>query len=121
MQQQSLLQLADQCVKCGYCLPHCPTFRLRQDEAESPRGRVALIQGLLSGDLEDAGRLGVHLGNCLECLACEPACPSLVQFGALMDGVRAHRVARLPGWRRAWSRLRLDLLSDARSLSIAAL
>lgn len=116
-----LLQLADQCVKCGYCLPHCPTFRLYRDEAESPRGRVALIQGLLSGELNEGRRLGVHLGNCLECLACEPACPSLVQFGLLMDGVRAQRVARLPRWRRVWSRLRLDLLSDPRMPNVLAL
>ena len=110
------MRLADQCVKCGYCLPHCPTFRLYRDEAESPRGRVALIQGLLTGELDDSERLGVHLANCLECLACEPACPSLVQFGALMDGVRAERVARLPRWRRFLLRLRLDLLSNPRAL-----
>jgi glycolate oxidase iron-sulfur subunit len=115
------LRLADQCVKCGYCLPHCPTFRLRRDEAESPRGRIALIQGLLSGQLDESERLDVHLGNCLECLACEPACPSLVQFGALMDGVRAERVARLPRWRRLLLRLRLDLLSDPRALTPLAL
>jgi glycolate oxidase iron-sulfur subunit len=119
--QKPLLQLADQCVKCGYCLPHCPTFRLRQDEAESPRGRVALIQGLLSGELDDGGRLSVHLGNCLECLACEPACPSLVQFGLLMDGARAYQVARLPRWRRGWLRLRLALLAHRRTPSILAL
>ena len=110
------MRLADQCVKCGYCLPYCPTFRLYRDEAESPRGRIALIQGLLTGELDDSERLGVHLDNCLECLACEPACPSLVQFGALMDGVRAERVARLPRWRRFLLRLRLDLLSNPRAL-----
>lgn len=121
LQHSHLLRLADQCVKCGYCLPHCPTFRLRHDEAESPRGRVALIQGLLSGQLDDGERLGAHLGNCLECLACEPACPSLVRFGALMDGVRAERVARLPRWRRLLLRRRLDLLSDPRTLAPLAL
>ena len=121
LQQSPLLRLADQCVKCGYCLPHCPTFRLYRDEAESPRGRIALIQGLLTGELDDSERLGIHLGNCLECLACEPACPSLVQFGALMDGVRAERVARLPRWRRFLLRLRLDLLSNPRALAPLAL
>jgi glycolate oxidase iron-sulfur subunit len=121
LQQSSLLRLADQCVKCGYCLPHCPTFRLYHDEAESPRGRIALIQGLLTGELDDSERLGFHLGNCLECLACEPACPSLVEFGALMDGVRAERVARLPRWRRFLRKLRLDLLSNPRALAPLAL
>ena len=121
LQQSPLLRLADQCVKCGYCLPHCPTFRLYRDEAESPRGRIALIQGLLTGELDNSERLGVHLDNCLECLAGEPACPSLVQFGALMDGARAERVARLPRWRRVLLRLRLDLLSNPRALAPLAL
>lgn len=121
LQQASLLQLADQCVKCGYCLPHCPTFRLRHDEAESPRGRVALIQGLLTGELNDSARLGIHLGNCLECLACEPVCPSLVRFGALMDGVRAQRVAQLPPWHRLWLRLPLDLLAHPRMPALLTL
>jgi glycolate oxidase iron-sulfur subunit len=111
-----LLQLADQCVKCGFCLPHCPTFRLFRDEAESPRGRIALIQGLMSGALDDGPRLGEHLGNCLECRACEPACPSLVHFGTLMDGARAERFARLPRHRRMFARMRLDILTHGLAL-----
>ena len=121
MQRSDLLRLADQCVKCGFCLPHCPTFRLYRDEAESPRGRIALIQGLLAGQLQDGERLAIHLDNCLECRACEPACPSLVQFGTLMDGARAERVARLPHWRRFGARLHLDLLSNPRVLAPLAL
>lgn len=116
LNDRELLRLADQCVKCGLCLPHCPTFRLRHNEADSPRGRIALIQGLTTGQLTDSARLGAHLDGCLECRACEVACPSLVQFGALMDAARAARVARLPRWRRQWRRLRLDLLSATRPL-----
>ena len=121
LQQTDLLRLADQCVKCGFCLPHCPTFRLYRDEAESPRGRIALIQGLLAGQLRDGQQLATHLDNCLECRACEPACPSLVQFGMLMDGARAERVARQPRWRRFAVRLRLDLLSNPHALAPLAL
>jgi glycolate oxidase iron-sulfur subunit len=127
-----LLRLADQCVKCGYCLPHCPTFRLRHDEAESPRGRIALIQGWLGGQLAEArgrgtaaaGRPGdradAHLANCLECRACEPACPSLVRFGPLMDGARALREARRPAWQRRLRLVWLSLLSQPRWLPALA-
>ena len=111
MDDPDLLRLADQCVKCGLCLPHCPTFRLRRAEGDSPRGRIALIQGLTTGQLSDNPRLAAHLDGCLVCRACEMACPSLVQFGTLMDAARAARVARLPAPRRWWRRLRLDLLS----------
>ncbi len=120
MDDRDLLRLADQCVKCGLCLPHCPTFRLQRNEGDSPRGRIALIQGLTTGQLSDSARLAAHLDGCLECRACELACPSLVQFGTLMDAARAARVARLPAPLRWWRRLRLDLLSAPAPLPVLA-
>jgi glycolate oxidase iron-sulfur subunit len=120
LNDRELLCLADQCVKCGLCLPHCPTFRLYQNEADSPRGRIALIQGLAGGQLSDNARLDAHLAGCLECRACEVACPSLVQFATLMDAARAARVARLPAPQRWWRRLRLDALSATWLLPVLA-
>lgn len=108
----TLLQLADQCVKCGYCLPHCPTFQLARDESESPRGRIALIQGWLNGALDLSPRLDAHLDHCLECRACEPDCPSLVEFGRLMDGARSLREARRSLAARLVRRSRLALFAD---------
>jgi glycolate oxidase iron-sulfur subunit len=79
---------ADRCVKCGYCLPHCPTYGLSADEGESPRGRIALIQALVQGSV-DSQRLHDHLDSCLACRACEAACPSEVHYGELITAVRA--------------------------------
>lgn len=117
---EALIDLADQCVKCGYCLAHCPTFKLARCEGESPRGRIALIQGWASGQINDSPRLETHLDNCLECRACEPGCPSLVRYAALMDGARAARMQGRPGWQRAWRRLRLDLLTRPAGLRLTA-
>jgi len=98
-----ILAEADRCVKCGYCLPHCPTYMQSVDEGESPRGRIALIQGLLQGDI-DSPRLHAHLNNCLVCRACEAACPSGVRYGRMIVAIRALPAARrqpgasLPVW-----------------------
>ena len=69
---------ADKCVKCALCLPHCPTYRVSKDEGESPRGRIALMQGLATGKLELTPRVEAHLDQCLACRACEAVCPAEV-------------------------------------------
>ena len=117
---EQLLSIADQCVKCGFCLPQCPTFLKLANEADSPRGRIAIIQGWATGQLAMSPALAAHLDGCLGCRACEGACPSLVAYGRLADAAKAVRVARGPGWRRAWLRLWLGLLADARVTRIMA-
>ena len=81
----------DQCVKCGLCLPHCPTYLISQDENESPRGRLALIQGWASGALPQSQKLDAHVNNCLLCRACERACPAYVPYGEIIDSFRSEQ------------------------------
>ena len=86
--QEFPLQLADRCVMCGLCIPHCPTYCLNATESESPRGRISLMMGLARGQLSPQTQLLVHLDHCLECRACEAVCPSAVPYGRLMDAMR---------------------------------
>ena len=81
--------LADQCVKCGLCQPVCPTYRVGRNEAESPRGRIALAQALASGQLTATPSLTAHLDHCLACMSCERVCPSQVRYGQLIVATRA--------------------------------
>lgn len=78
----------DLCVKCGLCLPHCPTYTQTQDENESPRGRLALIQGYARGALAATSTLVGHVDGCLLCRACETACPAKVPYGRIVDRFR---------------------------------
>ncbi len=84
-----ILSLADRCVKCGLCLPQCPTYALKANENESPRGRIALIQGWLTGQLAPSKTLTQHLDQCLLCRRCERICPSQVAYGEIMDQSKA--------------------------------
>lgn len=87
---QRLLSLADACVLCGLCLPHCPTYRLDARESESPRGRVLLAQAL-ARDPAGIDASGVEaLEHCLGCGRCEQVCPAKVRFGELMRLARRH-------------------------------
>jgi glycolate oxidase iron-sulfur subunit len=83
-----ILADADRCVMCGLCLPHCPTYGLAKNEAESPRGRIALMHALATNQLDSDQPLVAHLDSCLVCRACEKMCPSLVPYGRLIDNTR---------------------------------
>lgn len=106
-----LSDLTSQCIRCGFCLEACPTFQITADETKSPRGRITLVKEAELAGAYDAATEEA-LDTCLGCRACEPACPSGVQYGAILELARA----RLP--RKTQSRLRQGLirtLSDHRT------
>ena len=76
--------IVGKCVHCGFCTAACPTYRLTGNELESPRGRIYLIKQALESDTVGP-TAQAHLDSCLTCRACEPACPSGVEFGRLME------------------------------------
>jgi glycolate oxidase iron-sulfur subunit len=100
-----LAGLTDQCVMCGLCLPHCPTYRLDRLEAESPRGRIALARALSAGTLAPSPTALAHLDHCLGCLSCQKVCPSKVDYDEILVLTRARLAAdRPPDRLQAWLR-----------------
>lgn len=74
-----------QCVHCGLCLNECPTYLATGLETESPRGRLWLMKGVMESELELTPNATAHWERCIQCRACEVACPSGVPFGRLME------------------------------------
>ena len=106
----ALAAASDQCVKCGLCLPHCPTYNVLREEADSPRGRISLIQGLSDGRLSLSDPLVEHLDRCLLCQSCEHVCPAKVPFHDLMVGAR--RQIGAGGHVKRQTGLRLERILD---------
>lgn len=91
------------CVQCGLCLPHCPTYRVTGDETMSPRGRIALMREVHVNDAPLTPEVLRSFETCVQCRGCEPACPSGVPYGHLMERTRetlADQHAITPTWQR---------------------
>jgi len=108
--------LADRCVQCGLCLPHCPTYQLDRCETESPRGRIAYMKALALGQINASEAGDRHLDHCLGCRRCESACPANVEYGDLLTLAREQQYQReLPPLQ---TRLMNGLLSSPRLLGM---
>lgn len=95
MNNASKLTDTDLCVMCGMCLPQCPTYQLYQNETESPRGRIALMQAIDEGRIKANTQALLHIDHCLGCLNCETICPSQVPYGKLIDEFREQHYAAI--------------------------
>ncbi len=91
------------CVQCGLCLPHCPTYRVTGDEMMSPRGRIKLMREVQDNDAPVTPEVLDAFESCVQCRGCEPACPSGVPYGHLMEQARetlADDGQMTPRWQR---------------------
>lgn len=112
------------CVHCGLCLPACPTYDELGVEMDSPRGRIHLMRAYADGRIEMTDNYVEHIYQCLDCRACETACPAGVHYGSLVEVARAEIEHKKP---KSWTERRLRdlvfkiLLPSATRLSLAFL
>ena len=96
------------CVHCGLCTASCPTYLELGNENDSPRGRIYLMRAVTDGRLAPTPEVRRHLDLCLDCRACETACPSGVQYGKLIEPFRvaleAHgdEASKTDDWFHRW-------------------
>jgi glycolate oxidase iron-sulfur subunit len=102
-----------QCVRCGMCLPTCPTYDATHHERNSPRGRISLMRAVADGALEITPAFADEMSYCLGCLACQSACPAGVNYATLFETARNDieiaGVSRNPR-RRFWRAVTLGFL-----------
>lgn len=108
------------CVQCGLCLSACPTYTVTGDESFSPRGRIALMREVHEHGAPATDEVLRSFESCIQCRGCEPACPSDVQFGHLMERTRETlaQQRRMTPW---WQRLAFAVLSRPRLLRAGTL
>ena len=104
------------CVRCGMCLEACPTYHELKVEMDSPRGRLKLMRGLVEGAIEPTPSVLEHLDRCLDCRACESACPSTVHYGQILEKTRTVlQPLRAVSWAdRFWRWFALDVVLRSR-------
>ena len=86
--KKDIEELTTHCIRCGFCLESCPTFVVTGNEMESPRGRIYLVRSAAEGKLRWEEDVRPHLDLCLGCRNCETACPSAVEYGAILEMAR---------------------------------
>lgn len=102
------------CVHCGFCTATCPTYVLRGDELDSPRGRIYLIKDMLEQQRSATRDVVKHIDRCLSCLACMTTCPSGVNYMHLVDHAREHieKTYKRPIFDRALRAILARVLTD---------
>jgi glycolate oxidase iron-sulfur subunit len=109
------------CIRCGFCLDACPTFRLTGNEADSPRGRIYLMRSVMENAIPLDNGVRRHIDTCLGCRACETACPSGVEYADILEHFRAdmESYGARPASQQFARKQLLDMLTSPAKMAMA--
>ena len=77
------------CIRCGYCLPTCPTYAVTGLEHAVARGRNYLAKAIIEGDTEFSKHIKKSIYECLLCGACLDNCAPAVRTHEIMTAARS--------------------------------
>jgi glycolate oxidase iron-sulfur subunit len=82
-------KIADDCVKCGKCIPVCTIHNVNADEVTSPRGFIDLLGAYKRGNLELDKTAKDIFESCFLCTACVEVCPKSLPTDMVIEQVRS--------------------------------
>jgi glycolate oxidase iron-sulfur subunit len=114
-------ELIRDCVHCGFCLPSCPSYVVFNEEMDTPRGRIWLMQAALDGTVQLNRTVAEHFDRCLGCMACLTSCPSGVKYDRLIELTREQVEQQVdrPASQRAMRRVVFEVFPHPRRLKAA--
>ena len=62
------------CNRCGFCLAHCPIYTIEGREWATPRGKNALIRGVIEGKIDWTPEIEKTIFRCTGCRLCTQTC-----------------------------------------------
>jgi glycolate oxidase iron-sulfur subunit len=86
----------EHCVKCGACRAHCPAFGAEKREGRVARGKIALANSVLEGEVGLESKVIEDLSQCLLCGSCCAGCPNKVHTEDIVAAAR-RRIAEEQG------------------------
>ncbi len=82
------------CTMCGFCKNVCPVFIEDNWDSRSPRGRMTMAYGLITGELEPDQALLDRIFQCTQCTDCSRRCPSSAKCPEVVIAARQEMVNR---------------------------
>ena len=115
----SLTSVSDElrkCMKCGNCQAVCPIYKETRREVGVARGKISLVEAILSGQMEITEGMAERFSLCTTCMACNAICPCGVRFDRIILAARAEAVRQKglrPIKKIAFKALKMRRLFDA--------